>query len=98
MTTLNSLPRLPRAIGIAAVGLAIASSAPLNFALAHEGHQMQCDESSINAMQADIQAMPGGKSKTTAVKEIQAAQDMMKKKDTKGCMAHLQTAMEAMEK
>jgi len=29
---------------------------------------------------------------------MQAAQDMLRKKDTKGCMAHMHIAMEAMEK
>ena len=87
-----------RVVGAAALGLAMASGAPLTFAFAHEGHKMDCSESSINAMKADIQAMPDGKSKTTAVKEMQAAQDMMRKQDMKACTAHMHTAMEAMEK
>ena len=95
MTMLNSLTRI---IGLVVVGLAIVSTAPLTFAFAHEGHQMECNDSSINAMKADIQAMPDGKSKTTAIKEMQAAQDMMRKKDMKACMAHMHTAMDAMEK
>ena len=85
-------------IGIGAIGLAIALGAPLTFALAHEGHQMKCSDSSINAMTADIQAMPDGKAKTTAIKEMQAAQDMMRKKDMNACMTHMHNAMEAMEK
>ena len=92
---LNSVPRV---IGVAAVGLAIAASAPPTFAFAHEGHQTECNESAINAMKADIQAMPDSKSKTTAIKEMQAAQDTMRKKDMKACMAHMHTAMDAMEK
>jgi hypothetical protein len=59
---------------------------------------MECNDASINAMKADIQSMPDGKAKTAALKEMQAAQEMMRKKDTKGCMAHMHTAMEAMEK
>jgi len=55
MTMLNSLPRI---IGVAVVGLAIVSSAPPTFAFAHEGHQMECNESAINAMKGDVQAMP----------------------------------------
>jgi len=95
MTTLSSVTRI---IGVAVIGLAIAPSAPLTSAFAHEGHQMECSGSSINAMNADIQAMRDGKSKTTAIKEMQAAQDMMRKKDMKACMTHMHNAMEAMEK
>ena len=40
---------------------------PLNFAVAHEGHQMDCTETSINAMNTDIQAMDDGEAKTTAI-------------------------------
>ena len=95
MTMQSSVTRV---IGIAAISVALASGAPLTFAFAHEGHQMECNEGSINAMKADIQSMPDGKAKTTAIKETQAAQDMLRKKDTKGCMAHMHTAMETMEK
>ena len=91
------LSSLARVIGVAAIGLAIASSAPLTVAFAHEAHQMECNESNINAMKADIQAMPDGKLKTTAIKEMQAAQDTMQK-DKKACMTHMHSAMEAMEK
>ena len=90
------LSALARVIGVAAIGLA-ASSAPLTVAFAHEAHQMECNESNINAMKADIQAMPDGKPKTAAIKELQAAQDMMQK-DKKACMARMHSAMEAMEK
>jgi hypothetical protein len=96
LTTMHG--SLTRNICAAALGCALASSAPLTFASAHEGHQMECSAASINAMNADIQAMPDGKSKTTAVKEMQAAQDLLGKKDTKGCTAHMHTAMDAMEK
>lgn len=82
----------------AAFVAAMASAAAPTFAFAHEGHQMECSDSSMNAMKADIQAMPDGKSKTTAINEMQAAQDMMRKKDMKACAAHMHTAMEAMEK
>ena len=57
-----------------------------NFAVAHEGHQMECTETSINAMSADIQAMDDGEAKTTATKEMRMAADMMAKKDMKGCV------------
>jgi hypothetical protein len=95
MTMQSSVTRV---IGIAAISVVLASGAPLSFAFAHEDHQMECNEASISAMKADIQSMPDGKAKTTAIKEMQAAQDTLRKKDTKGCMAHMHTAMEAMEK
>ena len=72
--------------------------APATFAIAHEGHKMECNETSINAMNADIQAMNDGEAKTTAMKEMQMAEDMMAKKDMKGCMTHMHDAMEATEK
>jgi len=59
---------------------------------------MECKEARINAMKADIQAMRDGKSKVIAIKEMQAAQDTMQKKDMKACMAHMHNAMDAMEK
>ena len=67
-------------------------------AAAHEEHQMECNETSINAMNADIQSMSDGEAKTTAMKEMQMAEDMMAKKDMEGCAAHMHEAMEAMEK
>jgi hypothetical protein len=97
MSMPSSLARVTCVAAIA-LALAIASGAPLTFAFAHEGHQMECSESNINAMKADVQAMPDGKSKMTAVKEMQAVQDMMQKKDMKACTAHMHSAMEAMEK
>jgi hypothetical protein len=74
------------------------ASVPLTFAVAHEGHEMECTETSINAMNADIQAMGDGETKTTAMKEMRMAQDMMAKNDMKGCMTHMDNAMEATEK
>jgi len=49
-------------------------------------------------MQADIQSMSDGEAKTTAMKEMQMAQDMMAKNDMKGCMTHMYNAMDATEK
>lgn len=95
MTTLISFSRI---VGVTAIGLTVASAAPQNSAFAHEGHQMTCNESNINAMKADVQAMPDGKAKATATKEMQAAQDTMQKKDVKACMTHMHNAMEATEK
>jgi hypothetical protein len=79
-------------------GLPVFAAVPVSFAVAHEGHQMECTETSINAMNADIQAMGDGGAKTTAMTEMQMAQDMMAKKDMKGCMTHMNNAMEATEK
>ena len=74
------------------------ASVPFTAALAHEAHQMECTETSLNAMNADIQAMNDGDAKTAAMKEMQMAEDMMAKKDMEGCAAHMHEAMEAMEK
>ena len=80
------------------LGLTAFASAPLTFAVAHEGHQMECSETGINAMNADIQSMNDGEAKTTAMKEMKMAEEMMAKKDVKACMAHMYNAMEATEK
>ena len=74
------------------------ASAPATFAVAHEGHQMECNESSINALKADIQSMSDGESKTTAMKEVSMAEQMMAKHDMDTCMSHMHKAMEAIEK
>ena len=66
--------------------------------LAHEGAQMDCTRTNIDAMTADIQAMPEGEAKTMAMTELQMAQDMLANKDMKACKAHLYNAMEATEK
>jgi hypothetical protein len=80
------------------LGLTALASGPLNFAVAHEGHQMDCTETSINAVNTDIQAMDDGEAKTTASKEMEMAEDMMTKKDMKACATHMHNAMEAIEK
>ena len=83
---------------LSAFWLGLAAMVPFDAAWAHEGHKMQCNESSLKAMKADVQAMPEGASKATAAKEIQAAEAMMQKKYAKACVDHLQNAMEATEK
>lgn len=87
-----------KASAVAALGLALASAALISVALAHEGHKMECKDSTIKAMKQDVQAMPDGDAKIAAAKEMKAAEDMMQKKDEKACIAHLQNAMEATEK
>jgi hypothetical protein len=71
---------------------------PLTLALAHEGHHVECNETAINALKADIQAMGDGEARTTATKEVEAAQRMMAKNDLEGCKRHIHSAMEATEK
>jgi len=71
---------------------------PLNLALGHEGHHVECSETAINALKADIQAMGEGEARTTATKEVEAAQQMMAKNDVEGCKSHIHSAMEATEK
>lgn len=72
--------------------------ASLTIAIAHEGQKMECNEASMNAMTADIQSMPDGDAKTTAMKEMQMAEDMMAKHDMERCKTHMSNAMEATEK
>jgi hypothetical protein len=83
---------------VGAITLTALASAPPKFAVAHEGHQMECSETSINAMKADIQSISDGEAKTTAMKEMQMAQDIMAMNDMKGCMTHMDNAMDATEK
>jgi hypothetical protein len=73
------------------------SGAPLTSAAAHEAHKTTCNETAANAMKADIQSMPDGDAKTTAMKEMEMAEEMMGKKDMKACEDHMHSAMEAME-
>jgi hypothetical protein len=70
----------------------------LTLAFGHEGHHAECNETAINALKADIQAMGEGEAKTTATKEMETAQEMMAKNDMEGCKNHVHSAMEATEK
>ena len=79
-------------------GTLVLTGAPVGLAVAHEGHKMECNETGMNAVQADIQAMSDGEAKTTATKEMKMAEDMMAKKDMKACADHMHNAMEATEK
>ena len=85
-------------LAVATFALTTLVSADATFAVAHEGHQMECTEISINAMNADIQAMPDGEAKTAAMKEMKMAEDMMAKQDMGACETHMDNAMEATEK
>ena len=64
----------------------VLASAPLSSAVAHEGHQMECNETAMNAMHADIQSMTDGEAKTTAMKEMKRAEETMAKNDMKACI------------
>ena len=66
-------------------------------ALGHEGHHAECNDTTINAVKADIQAMSAGEAKTTATKEMETAQQLMAKNDMEGCKSHIHSAMEATE-
>jgi hypothetical protein len=85
-------------LAIGTLGLIGGASAPTAFAVAHEEHHMECSDTAMNALKADIQSMNDGEAKTTAMKEMDMAQEMMAKKDMQGCMAHMHNAMEATEK
>jgi len=80
------------------LGLVAFAGASATLAIAHEEHQMECNETNINAMNADIQSMDDGEAKTTAMKEMGIAEAMMGLKDMNACEAHMHNAMEAMEK
>lgn len=80
------------------VALATCASVPLTSAVAHEGAQMECTETSINAMNADIQSINDGETKTTAMAEMKMAEEAMAKKDMEVCKTHMYNAMEATEK
>jgi hypothetical protein len=80
------------------LGTLVLTGAPVSFAVAHEGAKMECNETGMNAMHADIQSMNEGEAKATAMKEMKMAEEMMGKKDMKACSTHMYNAMEATEK
>jgi hypothetical protein len=71
---------------------------PLTLALGHEGHHVECNETAVNALKADIQAMGEGEARTTATKEMEATQQMMAKNDIDGCNGHIHSVVQATEK
>jgi hypothetical protein len=79
------------------VALLAASDAPRKPAIAHEAHKTECTETAINAVSADVQAMPDGAAKAKAMQEMKMAEELMAKKNMQGCVTHLHKAMEAME-
>ena len=87
-----------RNISLRVLLLAGFAGLPFTLAVSHEGHHVQCNGTTINAVKADIQAMGEGEARTTASSELQAAQEMMTKNDIEGCKSHIHSAMEATEK
>jgi hypothetical protein len=85
-------------ITIAFLALLLFANAARNFAIAHEGHQMECKKTGMQAIKADIQAMNDGEAKTMAMKEMKMAEEMMDKKDMNACKTHMHNAMDAMDK
>jgi len=78
-------------------GIGLVALAGAQLALAHEAHKAECNETTMNATKADIQAMDDGEAKTAALQEMQMAEEMMAKNDMEGCTGHLHKAMEAIE-
>jgi len=87
-----------RNISLRVLLLAGFAGLPFTLAVGHEGHHVQCNGTTINAVKADIQAMGEGEARTTASRKLQAAQEMMTKNDIEGCKSHIHSAMEATEK
>jgi hypothetical protein len=57
---------------------------------------MECTDASMSKMKTDIMGMADGGKKNMAMKEIEMADDMMMKKDMKGCADHMGKAIDAM--
>ena len=87
-----------RNISLRVLLLAGFAGLPFTLAVGHEGHHVQCNGTTINAVKADIQAMGEGEARTIASREVKAAKEMMAKNDIEGCKSHIHSAMEATEK
>ena len=77
------------------VAIVCASS---SVAAAHEAHKMECNDTTLNGLGADIQAMNDGAGKSEAMREMKMAADMIAKNDLKACLAHMHNAREALER
>ena len=91
----SDLPNLTFLIAPVLVAIVGASS---TVAAAHEAHKMECNETTLNGLNADIQSMNDGEGKSDAVREMKMAADMIVKKDLNACVAHMQNAREALER
>ncbi len=91
-------PLIRSQITIACFALLLFASGMRNVAFGHEGHQMECTKTSMQAVKADIQTMNKGEAKTMAMEEIKMAEEMMDKKDMDACKTHMHNAMDAIDK
>jgi hypothetical protein len=89
---------VPRKASLRLLLVAGFAGLPVTLALGHEAHHAECNDTAVNALKADIQAMGEGEAKATATKELDEAQQMMAKNDIEGCKSHIHSAMEATEK
>jgi hypothetical protein len=76
-----------------AAGLVAITAAPVFAAT-----DMECTDASMTKMKTDVMGMKDGENKTMAMNEMKMAEDMMMKKDMKGCMTHMDNAMMQMKK
>lgn len=83
------------ALGVMAIAM-LSVSLPRQ-AEAHSAHKEACNQTAMNAMQADTQVMPDGDAKTRAMAEMKAAKKMMAKKDMEACGVHMENATRAIE-
>lgn len=56
-----------------------------------------CDEAQMTAAEASMKKMSEGAKKTSAMKEMAMARDMMAKKDLAACKTHMTSAMGMMK-
>lgn len=57
---------------------------------------MECTDASMSKMKTDVMGMADSEKKDMAMEEMKMADDMMMKKDMKGCADHMGKAMDAM--
>jgi hypothetical protein len=55
--------------------------------------QIDCTDENITKASAEMDKLPGGEKKNTAMNELIMAKEMMAKKDVAGCKTHLNNAL-----
>jgi hypothetical protein len=55
--------------------------------------QQDCNDENMSKVSAEMDKLPGGEKKTTAMKELAMAKGMMAKQDMIGCKTHLNNAL-----
>lgn len=75
-----------------AVLAALFATAPA-FAQSSSMSKMECTEADMKKVNAEMAKMSASDKKQMAMKEMDMAESMMKAKDMKGCMAHMEKAM-----